>query len=186
MKLTDNELARAGIRLRSPMERRMLDVFTEDGWRLENEDRDWLIHPARDGWVLSPGCGATIRGLRYEMDFELAVCVSGRLNLDFDIEIDGHEWHERTKEQAARDRARDRALARKLVSVLRFTGAEVFASPRRCLTEIYEIVEDATAMDRARTGFAISQELHEQARRLSGDASSLFSHLMHEMKGRHD
>lgn len=41
------------------------------------------------------------------------------------VEIDGHDWHERTKEQAARDKERDRNLQIEGYRTLRFTGSEV-------------------------------------------------------------
>lgn len=51
------------------------------------------------------------------------------------IELDGHDFHERTKEQAQRDKARDRALTRAGWRVVRFTGSEVFADANRCFDE---------------------------------------------------
>lgn len=51
------------------------------------------------------------------------------------VECDGHEFHERTKEQAARDRARDRALLAMGVPTIRFTGSEIHADPMRCAVE---------------------------------------------------
>lgn len=38
------------------------------------------------------------------------------------IECDGHEFHERTKRQAARDRSRDRAIQAFGYRIFRFTG----------------------------------------------------------------
>jgi hypothetical protein len=51
------------------------------------------------------------------------------------IEIDGHDFHERTKEQAASDRSRDRALLLNGYRTIRFTGAEVYADPGGCVAE---------------------------------------------------
>lgn len=48
------------------------------------------------------------------------------------IECDGHEFHERTKEQAARDKARDRELQSRGFKVFRFTGSEIWADPLGC------------------------------------------------------
>lgn len=56
------------------------------------------------------------------------------------IECDGHEFHERTKEQAARDKSRDRALQAAGWRVLRFTGSEIFADPGKCASEVRAIV----------------------------------------------
>jgi very-short-patch-repair endonuclease len=55
------------------------------------------------------------------------------------VEIDGHDWHERTKEQAAADRARDRSLLAECIHTIRFTGAEVNASPSKCAAEALDL-----------------------------------------------
>jgi hypothetical protein len=41
------------------------------------------------------------------------------------VECDGHDFHERTVEQASRDRKRDRELQRLDIPVFRFTGTDV-------------------------------------------------------------
>ena len=43
------------------------------------------------------------------------------------VECDGHEFHEKTKQQAARDKARDRD---------RFTGSEIWKDPGACADEV--------------------------------------------------
>lgn len=55
------------------------------------------------------------------------------------VELDGHEFHERTKAQAARDKSRDRRLVAAGWSVLRFTGSEVWRDPFACVTEAFEL-----------------------------------------------
>jgi len=52
------------------------------------------------------------------------------------VECDGHEFHERTKHQAARDRGRDRKMQQLGYVVLRFTGSEIWADPMRCAHEV--------------------------------------------------
>lgn len=52
------------------------------------------------------------------------------------IECDGHDFHERTKEQARRDKRRDRFLQLKGYRVLRFTGSEIWADAEKCADEI--------------------------------------------------
>jgi very-short-patch-repair endonuclease len=56
------------------------------------------------------------------------------------VELDGHEWHERTKAQAARDKKRDRTLVTAGYRVLRFTGSEIYANPGACNQEIVEAI----------------------------------------------
>lgn len=52
------------------------------------------------------------------------------------IECDGHEFHERTKEQASRDRERDRNLQLQGLPVLRFTGSDIWQDVFRCAEEV--------------------------------------------------
>lgn len=52
------------------------------------------------------------------------------------VEIDGHDFHDRTQEQASSDRARDRDLLRAGYSVVRFTGADVYRNPIDCADEV--------------------------------------------------
>ena len=52
------------------------------------------------------------------------------------IECDGHDFHERTKEQAARDKQRDRALFCLGYPVMRFTGSEIVAGPVKCAESV--------------------------------------------------
>lgn len=60
------------------------------------------------------------------------------------IECDGHEFHERTKEQAARDRSRDRMLLAHGCPVVRFTGSEIYRDVQGCVYEVVELLEDET------------------------------------------
>ncbi len=52
------------------------------------------------------------------------------------VECDGHDFHEKTKEQAAYDKARERQIQAIGYPILRFTGSEIFADPLKCAREI--------------------------------------------------
>lgn len=52
------------------------------------------------------------------------------------IECDGHQFHSSTKEQAARDRSRDRQAQLADIPMLRFTGTEIWADPGGCADAI--------------------------------------------------
>lgn len=54
------------------------------------------------------------------------------------IECDGHEFHERTREQAARDKNRDRELLNSGYPTMRFTGSEIISSPLKCANQIMQ------------------------------------------------
>jgi very-short-patch-repair endonuclease len=66
------------------------------------------------------------------------------------IECDGHDFHERTKEQARHDRRRDRWMQGQGVAVFRFTGSEIFRNPEACATEVTkEFIRRTGAVSRA-------------------------------------
>ncbi len=56
------------------------------------------------------------------------------------VECDGHDFHERTKEQAQRDRKRDRDIQALGYKILRFTGSEIFRAPFDCASTALEFV----------------------------------------------
>lgn len=55
------------------------------------------------------------------------------------VECDGHEFHDRTAEQAEYDKGRDRRLTAMGYLVLRFTGAEINRDATSCAAEIWDI-----------------------------------------------
>jgi hypothetical protein len=75
---------------------------------------------------------ANVRALTYKIDL-LLVGTDGAIA----IECDGFEWHERTKQQAAADRARDRELLAVGLATIRFTGSEIHHYADRCAAEVY-------------------------------------------------
>ncbi len=58
------------------------------------------------------------------------------------IECDGHDFHERTKQQAARDRAKDRYAQHNGYPILRFTGSEIHADAGGCAGEIMSFISE--------------------------------------------
>lgn len=56
------------------------------------------------------------------------------------VECDGHEFHEKTKEQAKKDKRRDRILQTLGHPVFRFTGSEIFNSPFICSNSIIDFL----------------------------------------------
>jgi hypothetical protein len=95
-------------------------------------------------------------GERYRLDFSLApqdpwlaAALTRRfIALRVGVELDGHEFHERTKAQvAARDR-RDRDLAALKWRVLHFSGSELRTNPMLAVVEVLEA--GAAALDDAK------------------------------------
>ena len=58
----------------------------------------------------------------------------------FVIEIDGYEWHEKTKEQVKADKEKDRTYLKNCFIPIRFTGSEVYHNAKRCVDEVFEIL----------------------------------------------
>lgn len=74
----------------------------------------------------------------YRVDFLLG---ASNCNRRIVIECDGHDFHERTKLQAQRDKSRDRWLQTHGFSVLRFTGTEIYVDAAGSALEIFDAVK---------------------------------------------
>lgn len=74
----------------------------------------------------------------YKVDFLIAPI--GRIhNVEYPnlvIECDGHEYHEKTPEQATRDKRKDRVLQLAGYKILRFTGTEIYNSSSQCAKDV--------------------------------------------------
>lgn len=55
------------------------------------------------------------------------------------IEVDGHEFHEKTKTQASHDKKRDRYLLSVNVPVIRYTGTEIYRKPKESARDALNI-----------------------------------------------
>lgn len=110
-----------------------------------------------DSWFVSPGLagdsGLQVWPQAQIGDFRVDFAMHGRqvhwnekqqqwCNHDVKIivECDGHDFHERTKEQAERDRSRDRELTLQGFVVVRFTGREIWRDPSGCGYALLEII----------------------------------------------
>lgn len=58
------------------------------------------------------------------------------------VECDGHAFHEKTKEQAASDKKRDRAIVTAGFPVLRFTGSEIYRDVVGCAEQVKDTLFD--------------------------------------------
>lgn len=56
------------------------------------------------------------------------------------IECDGHEWHEKTKQQASKDKKRDRELQKLGYIVLRYTGSDIYANSTGAIDDLVVIL----------------------------------------------
>lgn len=77
----------------------------------------------------------------YRVDFLILVKLDNRGPYRIVIECDGHEFHDRTKEQAERDKSRDRELAALGCTVLRFTGREIWRDAVSCARDVARVID---------------------------------------------
>lgn len=82
------------------------------------------------------------------------------------VEMDGHDFHERTKAQAAHDKARDRWMTGEGYQVMRFTGSEVWRNPFQVVEEVVSRLHmlrygESEKRARARAGFEALRKLLE-------------------------
>lgn len=59
------------------------------------------------------------------------------------IEMDGHDFHEKTKEQVTYRNQRDRDLQRVGWRIFHFSGSEFVRHPQRCVEEVYRAADSA-------------------------------------------
>lgn len=133
-----------GIKIESPVEQLFYIAWYK---------RKFLAH-TREGllFLLEPQYESKkITGI-YRIDF-LVDCVGFVINYEdcfsekaiftvpspnIGVEIDGHVWHEKTKEQAQYHKERERFLISKGWKLYRYTGAEVYKNPDACLDDLEE------------------------------------------------
>lgn len=78
----------------------------------------------------------------YRIDVAAAYTYTGKRVA---IELDGHEFHEKTAKQATHDKGRDRALLAAGWPTMRFTGSEIHADPNTCAAQVARFLADDTA-----------------------------------------
>lgn len=74
----------------------------------------------------------------YVADFLFDIHFDGDPRRTLVVECDGHDFHERTKDQARKDRERDRWMLSKNITVMRFTGSEIWADPLDCAGQVVD------------------------------------------------
>jgi very-short-patch-repair endonuclease len=79
-------------------------------------------------------------GNEYRVDFYIEKPKSDGETIKLIIECDGHEFHERTKEQAMRDKKRDRELIKCGYKVIHFTGSEIYKDAFYCVNEVLTVL----------------------------------------------
>jgi very-short-patch-repair endonuclease len=109
-------------------------------WRSDLSDND--------AFVARPQYQTESRGRRYRLDFAFVGD-----NVKVAVEIDGHEFHERTPEQVERRNERDADLQSEGWTVVHFSGRQVLRNPEACTERVHgAICGSFTASNRAHRG----------------------------------
>lgn len=74
----------------------------------------------------------------YKVDFVVYI---DTVKNKYIIECDGHEFHEKTKEQVAYDKKRERFLVNSGYKVLRYSGSEIYGKYEQIINELFSIFE---------------------------------------------
>lgn len=140
-------------RCESPIERLFLAEALNDGWRFPDmsdwrANYDWIRHLHHEAHSCLFFCRddlphfpflvmqmpLELDGRRLRLDFAIVEPEEDRFRVA--IELDGHDFHERTREQAESDKSRDRLLQAKGWRVLRFTGSEIVRDVGSCWMDV--------------------------------------------------
>jgi very-short-patch-repair endonuclease len=137
--------------IESPIEQKLLDamvsIFIANGYATTVEVNDrWYEYKAKQHIM-----DALINCQQILDKREMNVAVDFVANFWFEdgdfssgnviVECDGHDYHERTKDQAKKDRSIDRWVQHPkstYVAILRFTGSEIHRAPALCAKEIMD------------------------------------------------
>lgn len=124
------ECGRGGVRVE--------DGFTNHSW--------FSLCPSRTVIRVQPDLFKGGSALRFRPDLMVIRKHRSRVSSAVYVECDGHEWHDRTPEQALRDKSRDRSIyADTGVAVVRFTGREITRNAIECAREVHAILDRLVA-----------------------------------------
>ncbi|MDQ3254286.1 MAG: endonuclease domain-containing protein [Acidobacteriota bacterium] len=79
-----------------------------------------------------------LRGGKTTIEALLESAIKTPLQKNLIVECDGHDFHEKRKEQAAKDKRRDRILQSLGYRVFRFTGSEIHNDAIACAIEAFK------------------------------------------------
>lgn len=85
------------------------------------------------------------------VDFRLLYELPGVETKKIVIECDGHDFHEKTKEQATKDKRRDRELQKQGYSILRYSGSDIVRNPYQISTDVMCILGEPEWMKNERS-----------------------------------
>lgn len=136
-----NEILERLYECESPIEQmlyiEMKSVFNSNIWSTINNFVDVL--------GIEPQFKIKCKENNYRVDFAIIVEFKSPFTNNlyykvFVVECDGHEFHEKTKQQVIKDNERTRDLQKNGYEVIRFSGSEIFEDVKGCTLKIFEII----------------------------------------------
>jgi very-short-patch-repair endonuclease len=124
--------------IKSPIEQALFLAWRQSGHMYPLKHRAKLSNQL-ETVIFEPQHAVKIEAKTYYLDFLLALLLPNDKSVQIAIECDGHDFHEKTKQQARADKQRERALIKAGYTVVRFTGSEIYADPHKCADEIYDV-----------------------------------------------
>ena len=98
------------------------------------DELQFLSDPYSDSVGFHITVHSQVESGKYIVDF-LLECNRADKTTEVVIECDGHDFHEKTKDQAAHDKKRDRFLIEQGHKVLHFTGSEIYNNSDKCANQ---------------------------------------------------
>jgi hypothetical protein len=90
---------------------------------------------------VEPQCEIECGNKTYKVDFEIPVWnTNTKEGKCFVVECDGHDFHEKTKEQVQKDKERERDLIKIGRIVIRYSGSEIYKDADECAREVCDII----------------------------------------------
>lgn len=84
----------------------------------------------------------TKEGKKYFADFEMRIQKNGEdIPTKILIEVDGHDFHEKTKQQVAYDKERELNIKMEGYDIIRFSGSQVWNDPLKCAADSLEYLQ---------------------------------------------
>lgn len=132
-----NQLKESLINCESPIEQ-MLSLELES----LHLDNSIYFNPNLEIIGFDKQCEIECNKNKYRVDILIPVIFYRKIYKCFIIECDGHEFHQKNKEQVKKDNIRQRDIEMSGYKIIRFSGSEIYNDAYGCALEILKIINN--------------------------------------------
>lgn len=118
---------------KSPIEKIFYVAFQTVCMFRKNEWPEYVNHI-----FANPQCEVEAKGHKYIADFAICRETDEQWYGIFLVECDGHEFHQKTKQQVERDNIRQYELKMAGFDILRFSGSQIYKEPFKCANDVFD------------------------------------------------